>query len=401
MTIANLPAGVTGGFGTVKRTAQWGVRRATGLQLKAPISGQRAMRADLLRAMKPSGHFGFSVSLSIDATAPAPGCSRSTSPSRTATRASRSAGSCTAGSRASSSSARSGRASPGAGSGSSARPAGRAGRAPVRRRQHAKVAGIVQPPANKVVIFGMPGLTWDEMRTKTPNLEALADDGAVADLMVKTASTSATTQEAYASLGTGNPLKASLLTSLALPADADFESDTAANALARRTGERPPATSSSWVRPSCSSTTRASTSAPTRARSATRSRRRAPDRGRRQRGHRGGRRRVAADGSAADRRRGDDRQGLGRQRCGRPRAAHERSRLRLRPSRRPGAVLGAVERAQTDADVVVVDPGDLDRADEQRRTFLPDQAVASRDRALPATDEILGRIADSSTTTRC
>ena len=38
----------------------------------------------------------------------------------------------------------------------------------------------------------------------------------------------------------------------------------------------------------------------------------------------------------------------------------------------PGAVVGAVERALDDADVVVVDPGDLDRADEQRRTFLPE-----------------------------
>ena len=60
----------------------------------------------------------------------------------------------------------------------------------------------------------------------------------------------------------------------------------------------------------------------------------------------------------------------------------------------PGAVVGAVERALTDADVVVVDPGDLDRADEQRRTFLPEQAVASRNRALAATDDILGRIAE-------
>ena len=105
--------------------------------------------------------------------------------------------------------------------------------------QQAKVAGVVQPPARKVVIFGMPGLTWDELRTKTPNLEALADDGAVADLMVKTASTSPSTHEAYASLGTGNPVKASLLAALALPRDADFESDNAANALTRRTGERP------------------------------------------------------------------------------------------------------------------------------------------------------------------
>ena len=59
-----------------------------------------------------------------------------------------------------------------------------------------------------------------------------------------------------------------------------------------------------------------------------------------------------------------------------------------------GTVVGAVERALDDADVVVVDPGDLDRADEQRRTFLPEQAAASRNRALAATDDILGQVAD-------
>lgn len=74
MTIAVLPpAGRRGGLGMVRRMAAAGIRRATsgdgrpGFEATAPLSGQRAVRAPLLRRLVFAPRFGLEVGLTIDA----------------------------------------------------------------------------------------------------------------------------------------------------------------------------------------------------------------------------------------------------------------------------------------------------------------------------------------------
>jgi hypothetical protein len=68
LTIGVLPgARGRGGFGAVKRFSRWGIRRACGFRAEAPLSGQRAVRAELLRAIDPAPRFGLEVGMTIDA----------------------------------------------------------------------------------------------------------------------------------------------------------------------------------------------------------------------------------------------------------------------------------------------------------------------------------------------
>lgn len=68
MSIATLPpAERKGGIGLVKTLADQGVRRLTGQKITAPLSGQRAMRRDLLQQIPPfSSDFGIEVSLTVE-----------------------------------------------------------------------------------------------------------------------------------------------------------------------------------------------------------------------------------------------------------------------------------------------------------------------------------------------
>lgn len=56
-----------GGFGSVKKVASRGIARACGFQAEAPLSGQRAVRASLLRSLKLAPRFGVEVGMTIDA----------------------------------------------------------------------------------------------------------------------------------------------------------------------------------------------------------------------------------------------------------------------------------------------------------------------------------------------
>ena len=68
MTVAVLPsAGTKGGFGSVRALAAKGIRRATGFEARAPLSGQRAVRGELLRSLPLAGRFGLETGLTIDA----------------------------------------------------------------------------------------------------------------------------------------------------------------------------------------------------------------------------------------------------------------------------------------------------------------------------------------------
>ena len=68
MVVGVLPgAGRGGGFGVVRALAGAGIARATGWRPRAPLSGQRAVQADLLRRLELAPRFGLETALSIDA----------------------------------------------------------------------------------------------------------------------------------------------------------------------------------------------------------------------------------------------------------------------------------------------------------------------------------------------
>jgi glycosyltransferase involved in cell wall biosynthesis len=57
-----------GGFGAALGFARWAIRRRCGLETTAPISGQRAMRTEVLRSVLPFAHgYGMEVGMTIDA----------------------------------------------------------------------------------------------------------------------------------------------------------------------------------------------------------------------------------------------------------------------------------------------------------------------------------------------
>ena len=68
MVIGVLPgAGGRGGLGLVRGLAGAGIARATGWRPQAPLSGQRAVRASLLRRLELAPRFGLETALTIDA----------------------------------------------------------------------------------------------------------------------------------------------------------------------------------------------------------------------------------------------------------------------------------------------------------------------------------------------
>ena len=57
-----------GGFGLALRSAHRVIRALTGLDLRAPISGQRALRGDVLPVVVPFAHgFGMEIGMTVDA----------------------------------------------------------------------------------------------------------------------------------------------------------------------------------------------------------------------------------------------------------------------------------------------------------------------------------------------
>lgn len=69
MAIALFPAREhAGGLGLARGLAGWGIRKAAGLNLEAPLSGQRALRREVIRAVgRLARGFGVEVGLTIDA----------------------------------------------------------------------------------------------------------------------------------------------------------------------------------------------------------------------------------------------------------------------------------------------------------------------------------------------
>jgi glycosyltransferase involved in cell wall biosynthesis len=68
MAVAAFVTRVGGGVGLAVGFARWAIRRRCGLELRAPISGQRALRASTLEDVLPFARgFGMEIGMTIDA----------------------------------------------------------------------------------------------------------------------------------------------------------------------------------------------------------------------------------------------------------------------------------------------------------------------------------------------
>jgi glycosyltransferase involved in cell wall biosynthesis len=68
LAVAAFARRVGGGFGLALGFAHWAIRRLCGAETKAPISGQRAMRGEVLRATLPfAPGFGMEIGITVDA----------------------------------------------------------------------------------------------------------------------------------------------------------------------------------------------------------------------------------------------------------------------------------------------------------------------------------------------
>jgi glycosyltransferase involved in cell wall biosynthesis len=68
LAVASFSRRVGGGFGVALGFARWAIRRLCGFAAEAPISGQRALRAETLRACLPlAAGFGMEIGMTVDA----------------------------------------------------------------------------------------------------------------------------------------------------------------------------------------------------------------------------------------------------------------------------------------------------------------------------------------------
>lgn len=213
MTVGVLPgAGSRGGFGLVARLARTGIARITKMSPQAPLSGQRAVRGELLRNLVPAPRFGLEVGLTVDALAqgarvvevPVEMQHRHTGRTLSgfAHRARQGADVARAlWPRLTTSRSRLVlivlalllALAASAWSGSQWEPASVA---PTRQ-------------AEKVLIFGVPGLAWTDLDTGAmPNLDRLSNEGALAAMSVRTRSRLPSVTEGYATIGAGSRISA-------------------------------------------------------------------------------------------------------------------------------------------------------------------------------------------------
>jgi glycosyltransferase involved in cell wall biosynthesis len=68
LAVAAFGTRVGGGFGLALGFARWAIRRLCGFEAGAPISGQRAMRSEVLRAALPFARgYGMEIGMTVDA----------------------------------------------------------------------------------------------------------------------------------------------------------------------------------------------------------------------------------------------------------------------------------------------------------------------------------------------
>jgi hypothetical protein len=244
LAIGALPAaGGRGGFGLVRDLAARGIRRATGRDSAAPLSGQRAIRASLLRGLVAAPRFGLEVGMTIDA---------------------QRAGARVVEIPVAMEHHHTGRSL--AGFRHRARQGADVARAlfsrvtTERQRLVALVLAVVlflawagwsstrwQPvgeplaarPA-KVLLFGMGPLDLSALDSgDAPALEALVARGAVGAMSPRTVSRLPDVGESYLSIGAGARMKSTSSVGVAYAADDPLGTGTAADYLAARTGVRP------------------------------------------------------------------------------------------------------------------------------------------------------------------
>ena len=399
LVVGVLPsAGAKAGFGNIRRLAAAGIRRACGAEVRAPLSGQRAVRAGLLRSLHDAERFGLEVAMTIDAVRAGARLVEIEVPMDH-----RHTGRTVAG----------------------FRHRGRQGLDIVRalvprltsRRLRVGITGVLvvaalgallaagdqsvpasQPllagGADRVVLVGVPHLDLEDL-DRLPNIAGLARTGSAAAMSVRTLSTRPSTVEAYASLGAGDRVRARAIgADQAIPADAELEGSTAAAATARRTGRTPqgsvvvpgiaalvvgagsdinsePGTLGDALRAAGLDTAVVSNADE-----------------------------VAGDGDNVQHRPAalavvDTAGGVG---TGTVLAddllvADPAEPFGIRAD--TGAVLAATTRALASAEVVVVDPGDTSRAVGYSIVASPDAVEAARLRALQRVDELVGAILDA------
>jgi glycosyltransferase involved in cell wall biosynthesis len=68
LAVASFSRRLGGGFGVALGFAHWAIRSLCGLETEAPISGQRAMRVEVLRATLPfAPSYGMEIGMTVDA----------------------------------------------------------------------------------------------------------------------------------------------------------------------------------------------------------------------------------------------------------------------------------------------------------------------------------------------
>ncbi|MGN6816825.1 MAG: glycosyltransferase [Solirubrobacterales bacterium] len=68
LAVASFSRRIGGGFGLALGFAHWAIRRLCGLDTEAPISGQRAMQVEVLRATLPFARgYGMEIGMTVDA----------------------------------------------------------------------------------------------------------------------------------------------------------------------------------------------------------------------------------------------------------------------------------------------------------------------------------------------
>ena len=213
LTVGVLPgAGGRGGFGLVRDLARAGITRACGFRPEAPLSGQRAVRAPLLRRLELASRFGLETAFTIDAVragarvVEVPVVMGHRHTGRTLAGFAHRAGQgrdilralwprlTTARTRLTLLAAALVVAVVAATwSGSRATPA------------NVGAAG----PARRVLVVGVQGLTFDDLRAgAAPNVSRLADTGALGALSVRTLSARPSAAEGWATLGAGSRVRA-------------------------------------------------------------------------------------------------------------------------------------------------------------------------------------------------
>ena len=94
--------------------------------------------------------------------------------------------------------------------------------------------------AQRVVVFGIPRLGLGDLGSgDMPTLDRLVDEGAMAAASVRTYGSRPTSVEAYSTMSAGTRVRGVATAALAFPADTPVEDSTAADVIERRLGTRP------------------------------------------------------------------------------------------------------------------------------------------------------------------